>query len=272
MDTKERKQTWAHDDSHGIPEVELSTNPILRVVFEPEIDNSIGARVRYLTEEQVRHEVIPPSLDQEISASMMISKAVERALLFVVLVQVPAGLLSFFVSPTVEWEIIGGSLAAMLILKLVAAATRSSVAVIIGALAANVCMGALTGEVLHFVAEATLWVVDTPHVVGSLLALLFAVTFYGGLICDVAFLKDASKVKISVRESSVDGTVIITESPILLTPRQAWWVTWGLSAGSVWSPIHALYLMCRLVDWLTAGVLVDLVCHLIFLRSPRRHR
>lgn len=254
MEAQERKQAWVEDGHGGIPRVELSTNPILRLVFDTEVQNLVGDRLRWLSDEQVEIQENRLSAQEEMQQDKIKRGAIDIALLMVLLVQVPSGLVSFAQSPTVEWEIIAGSFGALCVVKLAASMMRSCFPVVVGAFLANVLLGVLVGEVLHFCWESTQQVIELPYLAGTGVALLFAVSFYVGLFGDISFLLNAKKLRCCAKNLEYGDRVLFTESDVPLTVRDKWWIVWGLSAGSFWAPFHMLYLLCRLTDWVTAAL------------------
>jgi len=268
MVTQRPVRPRAYEGEEQIPPLELSTNPVVRQVFRDELDNSVGRKVFSLSEEDVVIENLPEGQDhQPCLNAMPKERAVQRALAFLLFIQVPAGVLSLWASPTVEWELIAACFIGLLILKVCAAKRPSQWSVVLGAVTANVLMGALVGEVIHFFGELTMAAIDLPYLAATVVAILFAAAFYVCLICDVLYVRKARRIKLRVHER--DGKVVISEHLVPLTSRDEWWLTWGLSAGSVWAPFHALYLASRFVDWLTAGVFLEVIWRLMFNRGFR---
>lgn len=266
-----QKPVWSHvdDEESRIPPIELSTNPVVRQVFRDVLDNSVGNKVFSTMDEDVVIEPLPerPVHEPCLNAAPK-ERAVQRALAFLLFIQAPAAFISFWASPTIEWELIAACFFGLLILKACAARQPSLWSVVLGAVTANVLMGALVGEVIHFLAEVTLTSIDLPYLAATALALISATAFYVCLICDVIYVKKARRV--GLRVYGRNGQIVISEHFVPLTSRDEWWLTWGLSAGSVWAPVHALYLASRFVDWLTAGVILEFIWCLMFNRRFRR--
>ncbi len=253
-----------------VPPVELSTNPVLRQAFSDVLDNKVGSRVFAAVEGELVIETLPESSSGQGAHSdgAVRDRAIQRALALLLFVQVPAAVLSFGVSPSVEWELIACCAFGLVMLKVFAAKQPSLLSVAACAITANALMGALVGEVLHFACELSGPVADLPYAAATAVALVFAASFYACLIGDVLFVKRAQRMSLSVTER--DGRIVVTERLAPLGDRDCWWLTWGISAGSVWAPFHAAYLVSRLVDWITAGILLDCVWGLVFNRRYRR--
>lgn len=253
------------DQSREIAPLELSTNPLVRALFRDQVENPYGPQVATIPDEELR---IEEWSGQDPLCRHKRDGAIFRALTLILFIQIPAGILSFAVSPTLEWEIIGGCVAALLVLKLAVFKTQSVWAVALGATVANVLMGALVGELIHFGWEACSYVVDITAIGGAIAALVLAAAFYLCLAGDGWYILKTQRVKIEVFKEG--EKMVIRESPSQLSARENWWLTWGLSIAPLWSPIHMLYLLCRAVDWLTAGFLVEALWTVIFAKGVWR--
>ena len=80
--------------------VELSTNPLVRSLFRDKVDNPLGREILAAPEEKVRIQEWDGSQDLECKHQRDL--ALTRAVALIMFVQIPAGALSFAVSPTVE--------------------------------------------------------------------------------------------------------------------------------------------------------------------------
>jgi hypothetical protein len=69
-----------------------------------------------------------------------------------------------------------------------------------------------------------------------------------------------------------DGRLVVTETLKPIQLREKWWITWGLSTSSWWSPLHMLYLLGRGTDWLVGNILVSILCDLLCIPKPLRRR
>lgn len=131
-------------------------------------------------------------------------------------------------------------------------------------------MGALVGELIHFGFECSLAVVDLSTVGAAVIGLLLAAAFYLCLLGDGWYVLRTQRLRIEVMQRG--DKIFIRESPARLSARERWWLTWGLSTAPLWSPFHVLYMLCRCVDWLTAGLLVEAACALVFVNTLRQRR
>lgn len=235
------------DRQEAITPVELSTNPLVRMLFRDRVDNPLGREILEIPEERVRIEEWDGSQDVECKHQRDV--AITRAVALIMFIQIPAGFLSFAVSPTVEWEIIGGCIAALLMLKLAVMKTGSASAVALGAVVANVLMGALLGELIHFGWEVSQFFIELTSVGAAAVALTLAAAFYLCLVGDGWYALKTQRMRIEVTPK--DDQVYVRELPFKLSDRERWWLSWGISAAPIWSPFHAFYLLCRLVDWLS---------------------
>lgn len=247
--------------------IELSTNPVVRVVLQDRVDNPHGRQIFDVPDEYLETKTIVSDEDER-SVRAQKETAIDRAIIFMVFIQMPSAGVSFILSPEAEWEIIGSSFAALLLLKLFAAWHRAVWTIVAGALIANILTGTLVGEIFHFLWEATETVVSPVSVVGVCFALVMAAGFYLCLIGDVLFVKRTRRLKFTVTRD--ENKFVITEALSPLNDEETWWLTWGLSFGSAWWPFHALYLLCRGIDWITAGVLPNVISLLVNARTMRR--
>lgn len=250
-----------------ISPVELSTNPVVRVVLQDTVDNPHGRQIFNVPDEYLETKTLVSEKDEQ-TIRVKKETAIDRAIIFMVFIQIPSAGVSFILSPEAEWEIIGVSFVSLLLLKLFAVWQRAVWTVVTGAIIANILTGALVGEVFHFLWEATETVVSPVSVVGACFALVMAAGFYLCLIGDILFVKRTRRLKFTVTRD--ENKFVITEALSPLSDEETWWLTWGLSFGSAWWPFHALYLLCRGIDWLTAGVLPDVISLLISARTMRR--
>lgn len=243
-----RRHRMHRDDAH--PAVELSTNPLLRGVLRNQVANPHETEIQdRLYEDALVEQTICDLQKRTINIHKEI--AITRALLLMLLVQVPAGLVSFLVSPTAEWEMIAASFFSLLALKGLASKYPHTLVVCAGAIVANILIGCLVGESIHFG-----WTVLTDHLqlnllTGTVIGLAFIICFYATFIGDILYIKRTHKMQAEVKKEGDRILIVMTMLPLGKTDR--WWITWGLSSSSVWSPLHGVYILARFVDWLTAS-------------------
>jgi len=251
------------DVPNEVPPVELSTNPVVRLVLREQVELCADVRGSRVPEDLIDYEPLPSEATECASGEQQKELAIDRALLFMLFVQAPSGAASFFLSPTTEWEIIGGCAGALLLLKVWAAAHRSLWVLILGTVLANVAMGSLTGESLVMLWELVGYSFDIPHLASFGAVLLCAAAFYATLIGDVLFIKRTKRLKLSL--SKLGERYVLQETIAPLNLRDRWWLTWGLSSSSIWSPFHAFYLMMRFLDWFTLVVAIGFFRDLLML-------
>ncbi len=251
------------DAPKEVPPVELSTNPVVRLVLKEQVELCADVRGTRVSEDLIDYEPLPSDAQECTFGQQQKELAIDRALLFMLFVQAPSAAASFFLSPSTEWEIIGGCAGALLLLKLWATAHRSLWVLMLGTVLANVVMGSLTGECLVMLWELADYSFDIPHLAGFGAVLLCAAAFYATLIGDVLFIKRTKRLKLSL--SRLGERYVLQESIAPLTLRDRWWLTWGLSASSIWSPFHAFYLLMRFLDWFTSVVAIGFLRDLLML-------
>jgi hypothetical protein len=247
-----------------------SLNPVLRSVLSTEVENIAGEDL-YRLDLELEHTTV--SLN-EAHPCQARERVVEQAILMIVGLQLPAGVLSYLVSPSLEWELIVACFVCLLGLKgLAAKVTTMRYAngiIVLGAVVANVLTGMMCGEVLHFLVALLHNYWGGVEAAATTAAGIFVVSFYVSFIGDILYIKRTAKMK---REITTNGkTIIVIDSPRPLRDKERLWLVWGLSTSAMWSPLYIFYLVARLVDYLTAALLLDFICEVFFIWVGRRRR
>ena len=247
-----------------------SLNPVLRSVLSTEIENKVGPSV-FKSDLELEYSTV---CSREDLLCLTRERVVDQAILMILGLQLPAGIVSYLVSPSLEWELIVACFVCLLGLKGLAAAATSTryanVIIALGAIMANVLTGVMCGEVLHFLVAFLHNYWGAAEAAATTAAGIFVVSFYVSFIGDILYIKRTAKV---TREITTNGNAIIVRDSLRpLRDRERLWLIWGLSTSAIWSPLYIFYLLARLVDYITAVLLLDFICEVFFIWIGRRRR
>lgn len=247
-----------------------SLNPVLRSVLNTEINNQVGDEL-YQLDLELEHTVMPSNEAQPCQTR---ERVIDQAILMILALQLPAGALSYFASPSLEWELILACFVCLLGLKGLASfmgpSRRSNLIIVLGAVVANILTGVMCGEVLHFIVTLLHSYWGVMEAAATTAVGIFVLSFYISFIGDILYIKRTAKM---TREITTDGkSIIVIDSPTPLRDRERLWLLWGLSTSAIWSPLYIFYLVARLVDYITAVFLLDFISEVFFIWIGRRRR
>lgn len=251
--SRPRSRDMNGDDA--IPPVEFSTNPLIRGALKDKVVFHQGSEIMdtLFQDDDLIEQTISDDMEHRL-ISMHKEVAINRAILLMLLVQLPAGFISFLLSPTAEWEVIAACFTALLGLKWLARKNSSLAVLVASVVISSALVGCLVGESIHVG-----WLILTDHfqpslMTGIVIGLAFILCFYISFIGDILYIKRTNTMLSEIKKEGDKVLIVSTLMP--LEENKRWWITWGLASSSVWSPLHGVYLLARLVDWLTIKVLL----------------
>lgn len=214
-----REEVVSEECSEGSvrPRLKHSTNPLIWLT-------AAGKRRIFHTEEE-KPERVP------LNAWL----AILSGIAMVLCIQIPVGIFATFASPTLDTEIIVGCACALLVVKVLGVSFDfpwNQSLIVILALLANILIGLIAGECIHFVMD----VVQQHLPFSEVLLVVIALTVFGFVVwCMAAELRHV----MSYAKTYSNG-------------EEVWWA-WAISSASYWWVAHLFVAACIWLDHLVTS-------------------